>query len=194
MNQSKPKYISVIETYCDLSEAFHFQDDSEKRVGHVVKLSFPSVNRALVQDLLLCNPEKPESKDAVSAAIESVRWEGASSDPIELRGYISVQNKALLQEVLISFTESVEVEIALVIYEYDFLEKKHFKRFYIAKDSVQLVLHEVRIADDPSTYQIKKPRIFEFTMSLMPQENAQAQEICFAFSAKGAQFTRQIGG
>lgn len=193
MSQTKPKYMSVIEAYCDASETFNFQDDSEKRVGHITQLVFPSLNKALIPDLSLYNPTSTDKREMVSAAIDSLRWEGASGDPVEIRGYISAQNKALLQEILISVTESIEIELGLIIYEYDFDEKKYFKRFYINKGSVQLVLSEIQVADD-SSYHIKKPRVFEFRMTLVSKENAPAQEVGFAFCAKGTQFTRQIGG
>lgn len=84
----------------------------DKRVGHILSLSFPKSNLALKPDTLICNPlGSPSDRVAVVGIMDSIRWEGDTNSVIELYGRISFQNKAILQEVFMSDEDPI-IEIS----------------------------------------------------------------------------------
>lgn len=190
------KYYSVINADChEIEDAYHF-DGSTARIGHLVKLSFPSVKKELKSDISVCNPQAPEVKDPIVAVIDRISWEGGSHDPLEFNARVSFQNKAILQEALASLTDNAEVEAELIVYEYDHHAKQYFKRLHTFNKPVKLVISEdtrVYIDEDADTYKIKKPINYMFNISLSPKSGVEAQKVGFAFSFNGTQFTRLIG-
>lgn len=194
------KYFTLIEAGCNDKEAFDFDphtcglDSRTRRIGHLIRFSFPAVQRAMVQDLILTNPENPEVKDPAIGAIEYIRWEGGPSDPMDLAAKISFQNKAILQEVL-SSTNETEIEAEFVVYDYDYNKKTYFKRFYTVKSPIKFSISEssrVRFDEEPD-YNVKKPIVFSLQVCLAPRNGIKDQEVGFAFSSTGPKFTREVG-
>jgi hypothetical protein len=193
------KYLTIINADCESNDAYHFDASTARtsitRIGHLVKLSFPSAKKELKSDISVCNPENPDVKDAIVAVIERVFWEGGSDDEIELSGRVSAQNKAILQEALASLDENADVEAEFVIYDYDHHARKHFKRLHTFKKPIKLVIKQDRraqISEEPDTYKVKNPMNFIFEITLKPKSGVEDQKMGFAFRSSGTQFTRQL--
>ncbi len=193
------KYLRLIQANCSDTDVFDFDptnpkwDSRSKKIGHLIRFSFPSAQKEMVQDLSLRNPERPEVTDLAVGVINYIGWDGAPGDQVELGTRISFQNKAILQEALLSLTNEMPIiEAQFVIYDYDFHAKSFFKRFYTIKDPIKFIIPDGRpvdLSEDPE-YD-KKPTLFYFGGILAPiGEN---QKVGYAFSATGPKFTREIG-
>lgn len=191
-------YFTNIDANCnDEGEAFQVDAKTTARIGHIVQLSFPGTNKELKRDYSLTNPETRAVKDDVVAIIDSISWQGGANDNIRILGRVSPQNKAILQEVFSSMTDNVDMEVAFVIYEYDYTAEKYFKRLHTFNKPVKLVIapeSKVYIEEDPNNYKMKKPVNFTFQIEFMPKSGVADQKLGFAFSSSGTQFSRQLEG
>ncbi len=195
------KYFTLIDGGCNDRDAFDFDphtcgsDSRTRRIGHLIRFSFPAVQKAMVQDLILTNPENPEVKDPAVGAIDFIRWEGAPNDNMDLGVKISFQNRAILQEALSCTNETPEFEVEFVVYDYDYNKKTYFKRFYTVKNPIKFSISEasrLNIYEEPDNY-IKKPIVFFLQVSLTPMNGIKDQEVGFAFSSTSPKFTREVG-
>jgi hypothetical protein len=193
------KNFSIIDAVCNEGgDAYHFDANMARtgtaRIGHFVKLSFPSANKELKPDVLVTNPENPDAKDSIVAVIESIQWMSGSNNEIFVAGRVSSQNKAILHEGLCSLGECADVEAEFVIYDFDHDERKYFKHFHTFKKPINLVISQVYIRQEPDTYKIKTPMNFQFDITLIPKKDAEEQKVGFSFRSNGTQFSRQLGG
>lgn len=189
-------FINIQATCNEEGAAYHFDATTTSRIGHLVKLSFPGINKELNRDLSLSNPETLEVKDDVAAVINYICWEGGPNDPIRINGRVSPQNKATLQEAFSSMAENVDMEAEFVIYDYDYTAGKYFKRLHTFNKTLKLTIDprsRVDIEEDPSIFKGKKPVNFLFEISFSPQNGVADQKLGFAFSSSGTQFSRQLG-
>lgn len=194
------KYFQLINVECNDVDAYDFDPrtvglDRPKRIGHLVKMSFPSVQKELVADLSLSNPEKPEVKDSVVGVLKTMRWEGNPNDPLSFDARVSFQNHAIMQEALSSITGNPEIEVEFVIYDFDYDKNKYFKRFYTLKTPLKFSVEEgskIYIREDLDYY-CKKPINFSFEVSLQPKNGIKNQKVGFAFSSTGPKSTRPMG-
>lgn len=169
------------------------------RIGHLVKLSFPDAHKELKPDYSLSNPETRDHKDAVAGIIEYIQWLGGPNDSIRVTFQVSFQNKALLQEVFSSMEDNVDMEVAFVIYEYDYAAEKYFKRLHtfnkqlkcMAKPGDSIYLEEGLIYFGEGS---RNTVSFRFGIDFMPQSGVVDQKLGFAFSSGGTQLSKRLEG
>lgn len=197
MNQ-KNFNLYVIDVECNPKIAYYFESmrkERDKRIAHLLSLSFPQYNMALKPDTLVYNPEDSLFSERVPVVgiIESMRWNGNIGDNIELYGGFSFQNKAIMQEVFM-LAENPIIEATWVIYDFDFTENKYFKRFFTGKQPLKLLIAKnssVYISENPD-YGITDPVNFRFGLSLSPFHACGPQKVYIAYSATGTVLTREI--
>lgn len=189
------KGITVIEAKCnEHGEAYYFNNGTA-RIGHITKLSFPSLGIELKPDTSIHNPENPETKNTVVGVLNYINWKGGSQDSLIVESRVSYQNKAAVQEALSLTTQTPDVDIELVVYEYDPHAEKYFKRLHTFNKPVKFVLSDdikAWVDEEPDTYTIKKPINYLLTLSLAPKTEIPEQKIGFAFRAEGIQFAREL--
>jgi hypothetical protein len=195
------KYLRLIDAECNERDAFDFEletlgvDSRTRRIGHLTRFSFPFNQTEMVQDLSLTNPENPNVKDPAVGVFSYIFWEGTPDSSIDFHAKISPRNKAVMQEAFFSSMDEFPVmELEFVIYDYDYLNKKYFKRFYNLDTPVKCILREgysLNLNEDPDFN--KKPLMITLSGSLMLLNGAENQKVGFAFSSTGPKFTRETG-
>ena len=170
--------------------------DRKSKIGHILKFSFPRLSKELAADLPTFDPEDFSRQFKVVGAIEYIVWDGGANDEILLDFNISQPNKALLQEALNSVTQRIDIEAEFVIYDYEYLENKYFKRLYTdKKQHLNLFITDqakVDIAEYPSR-SCDGSIPFSSHIILTPNCDAGEQNLYFAFSSNGTKFSQQIG-
>ena len=197
MNASERFFKKNIDTNCIVNPFYPncSSNDRKGKIGQMLKFTFPSLSKELVADLPAFDPEDFSRQFKVVGAIEYIEWDGGANDEIILTFNISQRNKALLQEALNSVTQQIDIEAGWVIYDYEYLENKYFKRLYTDKKPLNLLIGnqaQVYIAEDPSRT-FEGPMTFMSTISLIPNCDAGEQNLYFAFSPSGTKFSQQIG-
>ncbi len=147
---------------CNAQRALHFNDFSVDNkdlghgpVGHLVKLTIPSLNMVLNQDIAVGNPINPEIKNSITAVIEYIGWGlGIAEDSgwygvvekndwdenaIRIQAQLSPENSGILRKTFnVLWSEASDkatLEIELVIYKYDAVNG-YYKQFYTIKPLV----------------------------------------------------------
>lgn len=186
----------IISANCDTDDAYNFNNSTKSRIGHLLKLLFPAAQRELKPDIVVSNPENPTVKNTVVGIFNTITWAGASTDPIEAEFKITFQNKAMVQEILCLFPDNNEIEAEWVIYEYDYQQKKYFKRFYTYQKPLQFKISpQTPITFNENEWQWRKenePVDFSFHAFLYPKTTNPDQNLAYAFSANGTQFIQPI--
>jgi hypothetical protein len=159
-------------TFDNLSaeQGFNFQRDRQDSVGHVTALKIGET--AFEADIPATDPVR-KSGTQVVAVLNAARWAGGVSDPIDLSGNLSTQNKQNLQALLQNNLGSVAVEVAYAVYVYDPMTRAYYAggqggtanaplRAIVQKQGQDLLL----TAGERG--QVPNPENWDFTLGIMP--------------------------
>jgi hypothetical protein len=178
---------------CDVGQGFNFQKDSQALVCHIDYLKIGGIE--LRSDLSVTNPTDPRNPKKVFGVGQTMYWHGGYADPIQFVAQVSDGNKRALATLLHQALSNTEVELAFTVYDYDPEQKKYYPAFHTdgqrLKGLVQKRGGELVISLDPDQGQeVVIPRNYSFTLSAMPQD--EAQEIHVAVSESDG-FTKRFG-
>jgi hypothetical protein len=202
MVQVARKCFKIIDFECNVKKAYHYNEislendsykDSFKKIGHVLTLSFPEIHKELKSDISAANPENPQTKFSIVGVIECIRWEGNAGDSIEIHGRFSANNKAVIQEAF-CLAECPTIEMSWIVYDFDYDEKKYFKRFYTVKQPLKLSVAQGNSLsiDEEYDLNLQIPINFRVRFSLTPDDKDKDQKLGYAFRAGGTQFTQNV--
>lgn len=193
--ESVSNYFVIVDPYGEFGNPY-YNSGSHERLGHIIKLSFPSLNKELKVDSQVWDPENPDKTINVVAAIRNLRWDGGATDSFDFQGRLSPYNKAVLKEALSALPENGAIEVEFVVYEYDLQANRYFKHLHTYKKPIQCTITDrsrATFESEPDDRYIKHPTNFIFEISLTPKNDVKDQNVGFAFRANGTQFSRHIG-
>ncbi|MCP3064798.1 hypothetical protein LXT21_39105 [Myxococcus sp. K38C18041901] len=167
----------------DVYHAFNFKKDKQSHIG--VVLSMKVGGKELKADLeSIKNPEQPTKDLKVVAVLSKFNWDTGITDPIQLLGQLSLQNRQTLAMLLLGDLTNTEVVFSFAVYQYDAQDKTYFKSCFhkdklagvVAKDNEVLTL---RVSDDASEL-VSSPPNFTFQLAVKPQPKPQQVTIASA--------------
>jgi hypothetical protein len=194
MTATAQRPITIINTPLEGALAWPFSINNRVLLGYILAWKFTGSGTQLNADLEVPDPENPESKMKVVAVLDFVKWSGGRIDPLEVRGRLSYDNKALLKTCVSSLDGGADVEVSWRVVCYDDKEKKYFKKFHTDDKNILLAITEgteVDIKDSPNL-DVKHPRNYHFGISLTAKSDAGAQMVCCAESTN-QKFTLEMG-
>lgn len=195
-------YLPIIVAQCDVQRSLNPLFESSRnvlnknvhsKIGHLLSFSFLPQGVALKSDITVCNPENPQSKDAVVDVIEAMEWHDFN-EAMSIFFRISPQNKVIMQETLSFPAHQIRIRLEWMVYDYDYVAGKYFKHFYTYQKPITCVIKEnqkVYIANEIDD-SLEEHLLFRchFRLSLMSEEVD--QNIGFAFSATGRNFVQAV--
>jgi hypothetical protein len=183
---------------CDVKQAFDYEKDQQKSVGHILSLKIGDLELAKDLELTKPLPAQKFPKQKVVAAIEELTWDGGAASPMSCTCWISVHNKQKISEVLHTALGKTDVYFNFVVWEYDSVKTDFFQTFFPADEvdlkcllvkedkNLQLQLDE----ESGPNSEVTAPEIWKLTFKVRPQ--SQAQNIKLA-TKSGAPFVKTWG-
>jgi len=170
---------------CDVAQGFNAQSDAQSIVGFLTDLKIGDTQFAI--DLNVTDPEDVESELAVVGVISDIYWNGGEAEPIQISCRVSTQNKNGAIELVQRTLLNTSVGFSFVIYEYDPQAKKYFPCFHTGGETYEgLVLKEggelaIQV-DSTQSPEVPAPKIFPFSLGIMPPDVTEGQPLHFAAS------------
>lgn len=163
---------------CDVMQGYNFSPDVQTHMGHLLSMQITEDDKnALQVDTKVEEPLKNEMVD-VAGVISSIYWGGLKTDPIQITCQVSTQNKNIVQTLVHSTLKNTNVEFQFVIYEYDPQAKVYFECFHSGgedlKGLVEKLSGDLILTIDPEqSTEVMSPQNFTFTISIMPDDEAE---------------------
>ena len=170
---------------CDVAQGFNAQSDAQTIVGFLTHLKVGDAEYPT--DLIVTDPEDVEGELEVVGVLSSAYWAGGETDPLEFDCRISTANKNESVELVQKTLVNTSVEYSFVIYEYDPIAKKYFQCFHTGGENYEgLILKSggdlaINI-DSTESMEVPSPKIFPFSIGIMPPEPTDGQPLHFAAS------------
>ncbi|QTA81200.1 Uncharacterized protein dnl_35310 [Desulfonema limicola] len=171
---------------CDVNQAFNFEMDKQVVVGHLDTLTIGTT--ALEIDLTVTDPLAPEGDSkTVCGVLSGIFWTGGYSDPIQINAQVSIKNKSTIATMMhMKQMQNVDITFSYTVYTYDPVAKLYFQCFrggvdaelsgLIDKSGGQL---NISISDYEAS-DVTSPKLFDFSISVLPEESVAEQAIHFA--------------
>ena len=173
---------------CDVSQAYNFQKDSQVCIGHINKLKIG--DKQFDVDQKVKNPID-QSDMKVMGVLSAVTWNGGKAEPVEFSAQVSTANKTNLKALVHGTLSKTDVEVVFTTYDYDLKAKVYYKSFHCNDEALKGLINktggalQIQIADNPDS-QVVSPANYTLTLSVMPQDLAQALHLGFANDMKTA--------
>jgi hypothetical protein len=177
---------------CDVKQAFDYEKDQQKSVGHILSMTIGG--QALAADLELTKPTD-FTKQKVVAAIETLSWDGGHASPMSCVCYISVANKQTVATMLHKTLSKTDFLFNFVVWEYDSLKTQFYESFAPKAELKALILKEgkdlqLKLPDAEPFGDVPSPEVWKLEFKVRPQ--SLAQDIGLA-TAHGANFVKVWG-
>ena len=164
----------------DVYQGFNFKKDKQDPVGFITKLTIGGTE--VKADLTTCkDPTSPSDSIKAVMVLDGFSWDTGVTDPLGFTGRISVDNKQIVQNMLLGTLTNTEVKAEFTVYEYDPQKKKYFKAAYNNEELSCLISKSgddlsIFVADDPAA-EVQSPINYTMTIDLSPQEKQQSMSL-----------------
>lgn len=112
---------------CDVAEGFHFTG-ANTTIGHITVLEIGGTE--LVSDLVVTDPENPETTTDVVGVLESINWNNLKTDPLRFIARLSDQNKTILDPLLGTLTGNEQVLLKFSVFTYNSATEAYYESFH----------------------------------------------------------------
>jgi hypothetical protein len=171
---------------CRIDQAFNFEKDQQKLVGHLVSIKIGTVQ--LAADIELTTPldsAAASAKVKVVGPISHIYWHGGYNEAIQINVNVGIANKTEVAVLTHTNLANTETLFKFKIYEFDPVAKKYFEAFHSGDVEMKGFIEkkggdlDLRIAteNDPT---VESPLNFPLSISIMPQPIK--QDLLLAFS------------
>jgi hypothetical protein len=172
-------------------QGFNYQRDKQDRYGFITALTIGGT--AMAADIAATDPVKKAPIQAV-AVLNAARWNGGVSDPIDLSGNLSTENKQNLQAMIQKGPDSVAVEVAYTVYAFDPVTKAYYAGAQGGTTSATLKAVVQKQGQDllltvGERGQVPNPENWDFTLGIQ----AAAQQTMTFATAPGRNVIRRWG-
>lgn len=180
-----------------MKQLFNFKKDQQEPVGAIRYLKIGTAE--FTPDLFVTDPTATAVAAAaqttvtqtagdlkIVAGLSSISWDLGDTSPVKFEGFTGVRNKQRLNALLYASMVDISLQIGWVTYEYDPLSKVYFICFatggfvsaatltpvqgLVAREGSDL---KVAITDELCE-DVNSPRMFKFTLEVVPQPAAQS--------------------
>ncbi len=180
--------MASIDKFCDVPASFETPKDAQPLIGFMETLLIGETQFA--EDLELQIPGmKRSDKQPVVGSIESVSWEGGSTNPVSFSFWMSVTNKTELATLLHGDMDQTNVEYQFKIFEYDKEAKMWYHSFHTDETAMKAIVkvsggeRMLFLSDEPHGT-VEKPEIYQVTLEVVPEDEEQALHIALASDKK----------
>lgn len=172
----------------DAAKAFILTTQAKASVGYILAWSFDSGDK-LDADLSVPDPDNLSGEKKVVAIlglpeelvnklswINKQFWQGGRTDPMELCGLVSANNKAKLRHVMQAPAGGTEQKVSIIINPYDEDKMVYFESCG-SEDIPAIFTPDSQCDVESIPYTARQPLTYPFRASLSPKGNAPKHEI-----------------
>jgi hypothetical protein len=173
---------------CDVSQAYNFQKDAQVCIGHINKLKIG--DKQFDVDQKVKNPVD-QSDVKVMGVLSGITWNGGKAEPVSFSAQVSTANKTNLKALVHGTLSKTDVEMVFTVYDYDLKAKVYYKSFHCNDEALKGLINkqggalQIQVADNQSQ-EVVSPANYTLSLSVMPQDLAQALHLGFANDMKAA--------
>jgi hypothetical protein len=172
----------------DAAKAFILTTQAKASVGYILAWSFDSGDK-LDADLSVPDPDNLAGEKKVVAILGLPRelieklgwnnkqfWQGGRTDPQEICGLVSANNKAKLLHVMHAPAGGTEQKFSVRILPYDEDKMEYFESF-VSEDIPAIFTPDSQCDVESTPYTARQPLTYPFRVSFSPKGNAPKHEI-----------------
>ncbi len=160
---------------CDVKQAFDYEKDQQKSVGHITKLIIGGSE--LAADLELTKPTD-FTKHKVVGAVQKLTWDGGHASKISCECYISTPNKQKVAELLHKKLQKTDVIFNFIVWEYDSVATAFYESFVPVSDLKGLLIREdkhlkLELPETTPFSDVPSPEVWKLLFEVRPQNLTQ---------------------
>lgn len=185
--------MAVLDFGCSIRQGYNFEKDAQVLVGHLLAMKIG--DKELEADTELTDPEDNTKDIKLLGPISSVYWQGGYADPVVFSFNVSTKNQVATSLLTHTTLTNTQVEFKFKTYAFDQVNKVYYPCFHSGDEALKGIILknggdlELEIDTDPDM-EVPSPLNYVLSISLMPQQLAQALQVAVSLNDK---FSKQWG-